>query len=106
MPTTPAPTDEPEPIGGPATDRWWWSGGLRLVAGGGVVAYQVPVLSDGAVFLNWVMVVVGVGIAVWGAQRLWQDYATHRSALVARNARDGDVPGAGPTSPDEDVPTA
>ena len=106
MPTPPPPADDSEPIGGPVTDRWWWPGGLRLVGGGGIVAYQVPVLPDEAIFLNWVMVLVGVGIAAWGLQRLWQDYAIRRASIADRSTPGDVVPQDLPTGPDEGTPPA
>lgn len=106
MSTPPPPTDDVEPIGGPVTDRWWWSGALRLVGGVGIVAYQVPVLPDDAIVLNWVMVVIGVGVAAWGLQRLWQDYAIRRAAIAVGGTPDDVAREGRPTGPDGDTPVA
>ncbi|HWS58858.1 MAG TPA: hypothetical protein VN257_09980 [Actinotalea sp.] len=96
-PAAPEPVDPaeptgsvPEPVGGPLTDRWWWSGVLRTVVGVGVIAYQTPVLQDGT-WLNGAMVVIGAAVAVWGLSVLMQDYRTHRTAQTPQQPGD-DLP--------------
>lgn len=94
MPTSPEPStperaDEPtEQLNGPLTDRWWWSGAFRMIAGGGVVAYQVPVLQAEPFALTYVMVALGAAVAVWGVLVLRTDYAIHRDA---GSVEDGDA---------------
>lgn len=60
--------------------RWWWSATIMIVAGLGVIAYQVAAYrgEGGGMWLNAVMIVVGAAVAGWGLVQLRQDYASHR----------------------------
>lgn len=83
-PTADEPTTEPatEDTGltwagnVPLDKRWWWSGGLWLILGAGVIAYQLPVITGGEpIALTWAMVVAGLAVMVSGAVQLRRDHA-------------------------------
>ena len=78
------PTQEPTPetpeltwAGNvPLDKRWWWSGGLWVLLGAGVVAYQLPVITGGEpIALTWAMVVAGLAVMVSGVVQLRRDHA-------------------------------
>lgn len=55
----------------PLTKRWWWHGALWIILGGGVVAYQSPVLLGGEpLALTWVMVALGLVVVGAGVVEL------------------------------------
>lgn len=60
-------------------DNWWWSGGLWLVGGGAVAYYQWPAIRDGGIWANYVMAVIGIGLAAVGAWRLWRDWQVEKA---------------------------
>lgn len=60
----------------PLDKRWWWSGGLWMILGAGVIAYQVPVITNGEpIALTWAMVVAGLAVMVSGVIQLRRDHA-------------------------------
>ena len=60
----------------PLDKRWWWSGGLWVILGAGVIAYQLPVITGGEpIALTWAMVVAGLAVIVSGVVQLRRDHA-------------------------------
>lgn len=87
-----APQPEQDPEKGPSFDersralnqKWWWSGALWTGVGIAVVAYQWPVLTDSgpapsSLWANWLMAVLGAGLAAVGLWRLWRDWTLERA---------------------------
>ncbi len=72
----------------PLTTRWWWSAGLMTVIGVAVVAYQwnTDRHEHGRVG-NYLVAVLGAGVALFGAWQLWRDWRAER----ARQDADGDA---------------
>lgn len=71
------PADDARPS--PLFDRWWWRSALWIVAGVVVAYMQVDVIKDGtAVWLNWVMVGLGVVVVLIGAVRLARDFQAQK----------------------------
>lgn len=65
--------------GVPARDQWWFSPTLQLVAGGAVAAFQWGPISGGtANWLNWLVAVAGVLVAVFGATSLARAWRQQR----------------------------
>lgn len=72
------------------TERWWWSSALWIVGGGAIAWYQWPVIQDGtAIWANWLMVGVGVVLAVLGLVRLWRAWQVHQAAPADTDPDDG-----------------
>ena len=62
-------------------DRWWWSGTFRAVLGVVIAYLQWGPISEGiANWMNWVMVAVGIAVAIWGVVDLIRDYEKHTKA--------------------------
>lgn len=74
------PSDEPEPTSTPddekssVRDNWWWTPAFAMVAGVVVVIFQYGSITDGGVWLNWVVAGVGVVLAGYGAVGLVRSY--------------------------------
>lgn len=75
------PSDQPEPTEPDADaptsvrDNWWWSPAVAIVIGVVVVMFQVgPLTGSGGVWLNWVVVGLGIALAASGVTRLVRAY--------------------------------
>lgn len=78
-----APENEKEQEQKPfnVADRWWWSGTFRAVLGVVIAYLQWGPISEGiANWMNWVMVAVGIAVAIWGVVDLIRDYEKHTKA--------------------------
>jgi hypothetical protein len=77
----------------PFTERWYWSPMLMIVVGGGVIAYQWSSIGAGdAIALNWVMVTIGLAVAVAGLVSLKRAWDAKEAA--AHDAAQRTIPGA------------
>ena len=69
-----AATDSPT-SGTSLRDRWWWSPTFAVVVGLVVVGYQLgPIRGGDALWLNWLVAALGLGVAVYGAVGLLRAY--------------------------------